>query len=320
MRVLKLLVVILTYLILYYHWFKPELCQYKEATLVPYVQIINEALDYIEDHLNAPIRVADLSQHVYMSEFHFNRLFKTAVGLSPKQYILGRKLTLAQTRLKYSRDSLIKIALDLGFEYPEVFSRTFKKQYGISPRRYRSQQPPVPTLPKADVIVRDWVNYQGTLVLKAAFVELPTLELEGLCSVMNLLQPDYERDLRAAGERFAAASAGLSHLAPERLFSIVNCHGEEEGVYDVFVGRERITQAVPKLDLRAVPGGWFARFDYQGDMVDIRSTFVDDLFRWIFLKNIRLNPIGVGMLTEYDASYFIDQTVKIFVPVLMESG
>ena len=211
--------------------------------------------------------------------------------------------------------------MDLGFEYPEVFSRTFKKQYGISPCRFRSQQPPVPTAPKAGIIARDWVNYQGTFTGSESRVcRVAHARTGGFAQCREPVQPNYESDLRAAGERFAAASAGYSHLNSGRLFSVVNCHGEEEGVYDVFVGRERITQAVPKLDLRAVPGGWYARFDYQGEMVDIRSTFVDDLFRWIFLKDIRLNPIGVGMLTEYDASYFINQTVKIFVPVLMENA
>lgn len=286
--------------------------------MLSYLQIIDEALDYIEDHLDAPIRVADLSQHVYLSEFHFNRLFKTAVGLSPKQYILGRKMTLAQTRLKDSREPLIKIAYELGFEYPEVFSRAFKKQFGISPRRYRSQQPPVPGVPKAEVIVRDWMNYQGSLVIKAEFVELPTLDLEGLGSVVNLLQPGYEHKLRAAGERFEKASAGLTHLNPERFFSVVNCRSGEDETYDVFVGRERLTSSEPRrLDLRQVPAGWYARFDYQGDMVDIRSTFVDDLFRWIFLKDIHLNPNGVGMLSQYDETYFTTQAVKIFVPVLV---
>jgi AraC family transcriptional regulator len=289
--------------------------------LVPYIQVIHEALDYIEDHLTAPIRVEDLSQHVYLSEFHFNRLFKTAVGLSPKQYILGRKMALAQTRLKDSRDSLIDIAYELGFEYPEVFSRAFKNQFGISPQHYRIQQPPLSTVPKADVIVRNWTNYQGTLVVKADFVELPALELEGCRSAVNLLQPGYEEELRAAGERFAAASASLHHLDPHRVFSVVNCQGAEDGGYDVFIGRECLAPGHPHhLDLRQVPGGWYACFDYQGDIVDIRSTFVDDLFRWILVKDIRLNPNGVGMLTMYSEAYFSSQAVKIFIPVLIESG
>jgi AraC family transcriptional regulator len=288
--------------------------------LVPYIQVIHEALDYIEDHIQAPIRLEDLSQHVYLSEFHFNRLFKTAVGLSPKQYILGRKMTLAQTRLKDSADSLIQIAYELGFEYPEVFSRAFKKQFGISPQSYRIQQPLLSSVPKADVIVRNWTNYQGTLVVKADFVELAALELEGSWSEVNLLQPGYEQKLRCAGERFAAASAGFNHLNPHRLFSVVNCHGAEDGRYDVFIGRECIAPSRRKrMDLRQVPGGWYARFDYTGDIVGIRSTFVDDLFRWILVKDIRLDANGVGMLTLYDEDYFISQAVKIFIPVLKET-
>jgi AraC family transcriptional regulator len=287
-----------------------------------YLQLLQESLNYIEDHLDAPIRVEEVSQHVYLSAFHFNRLFKTAVGLSPKQYILGRKMTLAQTRLKETRDSLINIALGLGFEYPEVFSRAFKKQFGISPRSYRSQKPAVPGLPKAELIVRDWMNYQGALVIKAEFVELPALELEGLVGEVNLRQPGYEQKLRALGQHFETASAGQNHLNPRRFFSVVNCHGGDDDGYDVFIGREACMPAERrKLDLRQVPAGWYARFDYQGDMVDIRSTFVDDLFRWILVKGIQLAPNGVGMLTRYDdETYFTTQAVSIFVPVTEESA
>jgi AraC family transcriptional regulator len=288
--------------------------------MVTYVQVIHEALDYIEDHLHAPIRVGELSQHVYLSEFHFNRLFKTAVGISPKQYILGRKMTLAQTKLKDSQDSLIDIAFELGFEYPEVFSRAFKNQFGISPQHYRAHQPPLSSVPKADVIVRNWTNFQGTLVVKADFVELGSLELEGCWSEVNLMQPGYEQELRAAGEQFAIASEGFTHLNPQRLFSVVNCHGEEDGIYDIFIGRESLAPSQHRrLDLRLVPGGWYACFDYQGDIVDIRSTFVDDLFRWILVKDIRLKSNGVGMLMLYDENYFRKQAVKIFIPVEMET-
>jgi AraC family transcriptional regulator len=289
--------------------------------LISYIQIIQETVDYIEENLAEPLQVKDLSQNSYLSEFHFNRLFKSVVGLSPKQYVLRRKMAVAQSRLASSNDSLIQIAYDLGFEYPEVFSRAFKKQFGISPQYYRVSKPDVPAAPKAEVIARELMNYQGSLVAKAEFVERPTLALEGLQCEVNLSRPGYEDTLRLLGKRFETASVGMAHLNFNRFFSVVNCQGREDDWYDVFIGRESLASgALKKLDLRQVPGGWYACFDYQGDMLDIRSTFVDDLFRWILIKDIRLNPNGVGMLTQYeDQTYFTSQQVKIFVPVILEN-
>lgn len=290
--------------------------------MISYLQIIQETVDYIEENLAEPLQGKDLSHNSFLSEFHFNRLFKSVVGLSPKQYILHRKMAVAQSRLAYTNDSLIQIAYDLGFEYPEVFSRAFKKQFGISPRQYRFSKPNVPTAPKAELIARELMNYQGSLVVKADFVERPTLALEGLQCEVNLSRPGHENKLRLLGKQFEATSVGVDHLNFNRFFSVVSCQGRDDDWYDVFIGRESLTPGTPKtMDLRQVPGGWYAGFDYQGDMVDIRSTFVDDLFRWILIKGIRLNPNGVGMLTQYeDQTYFTSQQVKIFVPVILENN
>ncbi len=290
--------------------------------MISYIRIIQDTVDYIEDHLAEPLQVKYLSQNSYLSEFHFNRLFTSVVGLSPKQYVLSRKMAAAQSRLTYSNDPLIQIAYDLGFEYPEVFSRAFKKQCGISPRDYRVSKPDVPAVPKAEVVVRELMNYQGNLIVKAEFVERPTLELEGLQCEVNLNRVGFENKLRLLGKRFEAASVGMDHLNFNCFFSVVNCQGRDDDWYDVFIGRESLIPSAPKkLDFRRVPGGWYAGFDYEGDMIDIRSTFVDDLFRWIVIKGIRLNPNGVGMLTQYeDQTYFSSQKVKIFVPVILENG
>ncbi len=98
-----------------------------------YVAVINEAVDYIEDHIDEKLSLATLAERFGISDFHFNRMFKTVAGVTLKQYILGRKLIKAIGLLRESKLSVIDIAMDLGFEYPEVFSRAFKKQFGLSP-------------------------------------------------------------------------------------------------------------------------------------------------------------------------------------------
>jgi len=56
-------------------------------------------------------------------------------------------------------------------------------------------------------------------------------------------------------------------------------------------------------------------FNYQGDMFNIREAFIDDLYRWIMVKEAELNPNGVGMLNIYENSYPRNNSVQILIPV-----
>lgn len=94
-----------------------------------YVVVINQAIDYIEDNIFEKLSLSVLSQQFKISDFHFNRMFKTVSGITLKQYLLGRRLTKAMELLGKTNRSVIDIALDSGFEYPEVFSRAFKKLF-----------------------------------------------------------------------------------------------------------------------------------------------------------------------------------------------
>lgn len=65
-----------------------------------YVRTINNVIEHIEQNISENLTLQSLSQHFYLSEFHFSRLFKMITGTSLKQYILGRKLALAAEKLR----------------------------------------------------------------------------------------------------------------------------------------------------------------------------------------------------------------------------
>ena len=126
-----------------------------------YVSVINDVVDYIEQSIEKPLNLAELSSVAGISDFHFNRIFKTVTGISLKKYVMGRKLARAASQLNATGKSVLEIALDSGFEYPEVFSRDFKKQFGISPTQFRQQKLPAKNIEKAVVVERDIINYRG---------------------------------------------------------------------------------------------------------------------------------------------------------------
>jgi AraC family transcriptional regulator len=145
-----------------------------------YVNIINEVINYIEDNIHEKMSLEDISKHFSVSKFHFNRIFKTVAGITLKQYILGRKLTRARQYLTETDESIINTAYSYGFEYPEVFSRAFKKQFGVSPSLCRIENIDMNLVEKAKVVERDIVNYKGTLALNGTCVYMNELNLTGI--------------------------------------------------------------------------------------------------------------------------------------------
>lgn len=281
-----------------------------------YVSLINSTINYIEDNISERLTLEAVAKHFSVSEYHFNRMFKTVSGWTLKQYILGRKLTKAYERLTASGESIIDIAYDFGFEYPEVFSRAFKKQFGISPNTCRIEKPELELVKKANVVERDLISCPGGLTMKGTFEYLEELQLKGIYVEADVNSNDFKTKLKASGDAFLGEVQKAGWLKRERLYAVVNCHGEDNGEYTVFYGMEAEADEQEGLFKdRRVPEGWYARFTYYGDMFDIREAFIDDLYRWVMVREVELNPIGVGMLNIFEEDYPVTGSVQILVPV-----
>ncbi|MDF5715848.1 MAG: helix-turn-helix transcriptional regulator [Rhizonema sp. NSF051] len=74
---------------------------------------------------------------VGMSISHFSRSFKQSIRLAPWQYVMQRRLEIAQQLLAMPQLSLSSIGTRLGFEYQGQFTTFFGKHMGITPSAYR---------------------------------------------------------------------------------------------------------------------------------------------------------------------------------------
>ena len=72
-----------------------------------------------------------------VSPFHLHRAFRRALGETPKQYTLRLRLEQAAVRLVTTDEAVITIALAVGFDSHEVFTRAFRRMFGATPSRYR---------------------------------------------------------------------------------------------------------------------------------------------------------------------------------------
>lgn len=98
---------------------------------------MKEALDYIESKMEEPFNVEDIAKVAYSSPFHFQRMFFMLTGVSVKDYIRKRRLTLAAQELAISKVKVLDVALKYGYDSPESFAKAFRKAHGITPSAAR---------------------------------------------------------------------------------------------------------------------------------------------------------------------------------------
>lgn len=94
---------------------------------------------YLDEYFMTDINIDHLARMCASSPSHFRLLFKTATGMSPKQYILEKRLEHIKNDLANSDSPLEQIARNSGFADYYQFSAFFKKKAGISPKQYRNE-------------------------------------------------------------------------------------------------------------------------------------------------------------------------------------
>ena len=107
-----------------------------------YAERVTHVMKYIDDHIDADLSVGSISEIALFSKFHFHRIFKGAVGETINSYVNRRRLERAVFYLKRRPDlSVTEVALRVGFQSPEHFSRLFKEKFGVTARDVRTSDP-----------------------------------------------------------------------------------------------------------------------------------------------------------------------------------
>lgn len=101
------------------------------------VQRIQQIMTYIDAHITEPLTLKNLAEVSNMSTSYFSQLFKKLNGFSTWDYIISKRVEMAQRMLIASNESIYNIALRCGFNNTTNFYKAFKKVTGVSPSVYR---------------------------------------------------------------------------------------------------------------------------------------------------------------------------------------
>ena len=98
-----------------------------------WVRKMNEAVAWIENHLDEDMDFSEAARIARCSVYHFQRFFSWLAEIPLSEYIRRRRLTRAAFDLQNSDAKVIDVALRYGYESPEAFARAFKNIHGITP-------------------------------------------------------------------------------------------------------------------------------------------------------------------------------------------
>ena len=130
---------------------------------------------YIDVNFEKEITLDNLSHVCGYSKYYALRIFRELTGKTPFEVIRALRLTNAAQTLRDSDNKIINVALENGFESHDGFTRAFLRQFGIVPKKYQAETPPL-----------NWfINYpiEAYYILKEGTEEMPKEKVSGTVTV-----------------------------------------------------------------------------------------------------------------------------------------
>ncbi|WP_293202143.1 AraC family transcriptional regulator [Paenibacillus sp.] len=111
-------------------------------------KLLDQSIDYVEQHLHLPIEVDDIAKAAMSSKYHFQRMFHAVTGVTVTQYVRNRRLTLAAQELAGTSCKVIDVALKYGYDSPAAFTKAFHRMHGVTPLEARKMNVKLKAFPR----------------------------------------------------------------------------------------------------------------------------------------------------------------------------
>jgi len=105
----------------------------------PVMQNIEAARAFLDEHYTEPVTLESCAHAVGLAPTYLCRLFKKHVGKSVFTYLIERRIQAAMVSLLATKEKIINIALESGFNSQPHFNRVFHNAVGCSPKEYRER-------------------------------------------------------------------------------------------------------------------------------------------------------------------------------------
>ena len=136
---------------------------------------IQNAINYIEDHITEELDYEVIAKKSFSSPFHFQRVFSILCGYTLGEYIRNRRLSLAGTELARGKAKVIDVAYMYGYDTLESFAKAFQKFHGITPSQARSSGANLKSFSRLSIKI----SLEGGSIMNYRIEEKPAMLLTG---------------------------------------------------------------------------------------------------------------------------------------------
>lgn len=284
---------------------------------------VGKAIIFIEENLKSAISVKEIASSVYISYYHFHRIFQACTGETIGGYVRKRRLARAADELVYSERPIIDIAFDYQFESQEAFSRAFKKQFHYTPYRYRKERVHW-IIRKIEPITDDVLcHLTNAISLEPEIMELDYMDIIGMggeTAIANNRIPELWEKFRLREDEVKNVTKPIDRIGLCEYSSITTAVTfTEESDYFVIAGlKVNSTADVPPGMLsRRIPAGRFAVFTHTGPITTLHRTYKYIWGTWADNKKYAVDERSdFEIYTEdYPGPYSEDGQIKIHIPI-----
>ncbi|GIP19985.1 AraC family transcriptional regulator [Paenibacillus sp. J22TS3] len=233
---------------------------------------LNQAMNYIEDHLLEEIDLKEAAKHAFCSEYHFTRMFSFLAGVTLSEYIRRRRLTLAAFELVNGQHRILDIAVKYGYQSADAFSRAFQGMHGLTPSEARNHGQPLKAYPRMTF----QLTIKGGEQMNYRIVEKEAFRIVGLSKrvpiVFQGVNPEISAMAESLKEEDIQELKALSNVEPYGLISASTNFSEgrmdEKGELDHYIGAATKELCPDKWSCLEVSASTWAVFESVGPFPD----------------------------------------------------
>lgn len=230
-----------------------------------WIERLNQAVDYMEGHLEGEIYYGEAARLACCSVFHFQRMFSYMAGIPVSEYVRRRRMTLAALELQEGSARVLDLALKYGYQSPTAFNRAFQSIHGFPPSEARKQGVQLKAYPP--------ISFQIT-VLGAEKMEYRIEQKEAFRVVgyRTPLEKEIEKNFSTTPRFWGKVSqeGGLERLLPKMdgncpgVLGLSACFGDDDWSYYIAVASGE--PADEGMEEYRVPASLWAVFSGEGPM------------------------------------------------------